>query len=160
MRWQTIRWASVRAGAALCLLYSIACFTSVGWYSTKHHGIELASGEVSIGWWAHDRPWAVFQPQGFEWCLWSGSINWLPRVQAESLERLNVGVPLWMLIVAAAGLAAVAHSRMKPPPFGRCAKCGYLLAGLAGPVCPECGQKSLPSAGPTSAGEGEGQTGK
>lgn len=51
---------------------------------------------------------------------------------------------LWFTPSAVAIVAQLLLPAFSPDKAGRCATCGYLLKGLPGPNCPECG-KRLPS---------------
>lgn len=53
---------------------------------------------------------------------------------------LTFVMPFYVLILAGGGAVIVLCSKV-PKEFG-CRRCGYDLAGLVAPVCPECGTRS------------------
>jgi hypothetical protein len=67
----------------------------------------------------------------------------------------TVQIPLWFCVVLAASPALIvgrgALRRRRRRRSGRCAGCGYDLAG-AKLVCPECGRDLRPPGGPVAAG--------
>jgi hypothetical protein len=75
--------------------------------------------------------------------------DWLSFAQFQSFPGLyiyNYRFPvLWALIPAAPVALLAWRSTLRANPAGRCAGCGYDLAGLAGKddaMCPECGRGS------------------
>ena len=68
------------------------------------------------------------------------SWQWTPASPPASPGSFMIGVPVWPVPVAFAGLAWYAGKRIKQLRRDACAKCGYDTRGLAaGAVCPECG---------------------
>ncbi|HYD00646.1 MAG TPA: hypothetical protein VEB22_05415 [Phycisphaerales bacterium] len=83
----------------------------------------------------HDIPWEqVMAGQPYSWI----EPGW-PEVRRIAAISATVGLAAG---AAAFGLAALVQSRLRRT--GRCARCGYELAGLPeGTACPECGLTAL-----------------
>lgn len=75
-----------------------------------------------------------------EWPYWSP--KW--RSSGPPSAMTTVMVPLWLLVLPAAAIAAIAHRRIRAAArISHCKFCSYDRSGLApDAVCPECGKKA------------------
>lgn len=138
------RWIGLAAVAALLGLYAMNLRWWPGWTPSRgtfvgvQHGAFVIGGNPSVGWDRFVLVWPRCQGSIWDWSTW---ITW---------GRLGpswwITVPIWIPLVAAAGVTARAwrrHRRARRGP-GACLACGYDLAGLTGGVCPECGANGVP----------------
>ena len=79
-----------------------------------------------------------------EWPYWSP--KW--RSSGPPSAMTTVMVPLWLLVLPAAAIAAIAHRRIRAAAtIGHCKACNYDRSGIPSTApCPECGH-SAPKAG-------------
>jgi hypothetical protein len=85
------------------------------WLATRSWPVAaVACGASVAGCWIAGGPWASDSVSSSVSCSWHG-------------------------IMAATLLAWAIRARLRREPAGLCSACGYDLAGLAAPVCPECG---------------------
>lgn len=81
--------------------------------------------------------WGIaVSPSAVEW-------RWLPTIMRKTTAGagriLSVHIPIWMPVVVTASATVVTWRRSRRPLPGHCRNCGYDLAGVVAPVCPECG---------------------
>ena len=87
--------------------------------------------------------------------FWSPELPyWSPKWRSSGppSAMTTVMVPLWLLVLPAAAVAAHFHRRLVATrSAGCCRKCGYDTAGLApGAACPECGTRPRTRTDPTA----------
>jgi hypothetical protein len=136
--WRAVFWA----GIALWALFAIAYVLSVPFYS----GAGWSWGRWRM---EHGRLTVALTPspqhESFYVAINSEGLRFGPEMRIRSWNDASVTAPLWMGLLFAGGLAAVArrrhrHARQRA---GRdvCRRCGHSLAGLGrSPItCPECG---------------------
>lgn len=78
------------------------------------------------------------------------------RVPLGKVVASGVGGPFWALVPLLLAWPALAFvrgpiRRWRRRRRGCCTSCGYPLAGLPGPRCPECGKAASPGATKTAA---------
>lgn len=124
------------------------------WYH-RHGGSWLAMNggrDATKGWWKPPQAASGLVP--FDRFTWTdepelfdvpGSRDWRPRLYRDSSDgTIFFWLPYWLptlvFAVPAAWMWRVDVKRRRAAREGCCAKCGYLLVGLAASkACPECG---------------------
>ena len=72
-------------------------------------------------------------------------LSWLDAVEDCGIGARTLGsVPLWILLLPWAGLAALVQMRLRRYSPACCLECGYNLTGNASGICPECGTPVAP----------------
>lgn len=154
---------------AIVLLLACACLTGPSWELEARwssHGGSLGgssireagvrAGAARVIWLDVRTRQPSLDPPG--WALKRvrprGRIRWSTYWLCESspgIRGIAATLPLWIPAAAIAlPLAIVVWRGRAPAGYGRCAACGYDLAGLAaGAVCPECGETREPTTAAT-----------
>jgi hypothetical protein len=143
------RWMA-RVGAVVAALGLIGVFvtplfsarldfpTSIAWM----HSLAISNGQVT----AQSvefvnptvKPWVPrvhggWVSDAYTVQMWRPELVWTSRTKAARL-------PLWSIGLAGMGVCVVAVVLVsKTKGDGRCVKCGYVVEGIAGGRCPECG---------------------
>jgi hypothetical protein len=147
----------VLALAALVVLALAGSFVRPAGFAVSHVGARVSRGSLELAWTNADIGYAS---AGWRLMAADGSVNarmvvgpakwWRPVVTKAGMSVGSVGavkmftlraafVPLWMIVLPLGGVAYGLWRVSKRPVEGRCAKCGYELAGVRG-GCPECGE--------------------
>ena len=160
MMWR--RWFRLLLTAA-CALVAVAWGVSIPYCITYEPGPDYFPGPTvlrtpggfripavrmfGIGWGemcAHRNQWNNFRSVGLHiGRRLSGPTRWWPHGLDRwrtTLPFLQVGVPLWIPLVALAVPTALVWRRwFRRARPGHCPRCGYNLTGNVSGVCPECG---------------------
>lgn len=84
-------------------------------------------------------------PESFYVAINSEGLRWAWDGTFTGVGDWMLCVPLWAFLAVALGWAVWAwrgkHRSGSSVEEDRCAACGYVLKGLIGPVCPECGRQ-------------------
>ncbi len=78
-----------------------------------------------------------------QWVVWLSDPEWEPVLGLNPVTRAAPIV--WIGIGSVLWAAAAWIRRAGAPSPGRCGVCGYLLTGLDGRPCPECGEANPPT---------------
>lgn len=162
--WSMRRGPIARGGAWLFIVVSLIILAA--WiYSTQRtvfvmaqfgDAVRLGGGALSYNWTSgtlrSDLAARFGWPLPLQWQYRNGPREfpmqwWNSFYSSRPSGRRFVSMPLWIPFVLSSGLAVWLwrRGRDRHGP-GRCAACGYDLAGLrSGQVCPECGAAALPN---------------
>ena len=77
---------------------------------------------------------------------------WLPSIHRPGISLgTYIFIPFWLLVPAPPLTLILYHRWRKRRLPGHCRACGYNLAGLTTPICPECGHATTPATAPKSS---------
>ena len=150
-RW--LLWVGLTAFLVLTLLWVIGMYSSV-YYSGVGWGCAvIEAGQVRI---------YMGSTSGGGWLVYANdpapAIRWYwPKCYYSSPTSMGIELPLWIPMLVVGVPTVLSWHRSRPVP-GHCQKCGYNLAGLPEPRCPECGTEFDPprSPAPEAGAEGNG----
>jgi hypothetical protein len=138
-RW--LRWGGIAVALNLVALWAVSAFASI-YYVFPGGRFECGIGEGVLGF-AFGPPMPPPYPEGWLISLASSRKRlpfvWRPRLEKGVVAHF-VDVPLWIPLVAVAGLTTWRWRADRLPGTHACKTCGYDRHGLADDApCPECG---------------------
>ena len=140
---KTIKWGGLVATVLLVIVAGASIWCGVSWQSGTADHVFLSAGSV-VSFHISGLP----QVSGSRWSfrMQPPRFVWMPTIDTNaSIKMTVVVVPLWIPLVVAAGIAALAWRldtlASRRARLDLCHICHYDRTGLAlGAVCPECGR--------------------
>lgn len=130
------KWSGVTLSLLAIVLLVGSLRYRAGYASRSGWAAGITGGGMFVGeeipyWWP--RGWFAQRRQNRDPQLW------LPYINRNRDQRVVV-IPFW-LVLAGLGPATGWLFLIDGPSSGHCLRCGYDLAGIRGPACPECGRE-------------------